>query len=64
MPEKDAPKDVSLGQQERCRIARVEILRLRNGAKTSEGGCVLRVEQPAIQLWDELHRTQCNSNSA
>jgi len=53
------------GQQERCQIARVGKLRLRNEEKTSEeGGCALHVEQPMIQLRDDLHRTQCNLNSA
>jgi len=61
----DGLEDEPPGQQERCQIARVEMLRLRNEEKTSEeGGCVLRVEQPMIQLRDDLRRTQCNLNSA
>lgn len=44
MSGKDASEDLPLGQQEVCRPAREEILRLRNEAKISEGACVLGVE--------------------
>lgn len=41
---KDASEGELPGRQEKCRPARVEILRSRNEAKTSEGAFVLRVE--------------------
>lgn len=44
MSGKDASEDLPLGQQEKCRPARGEILRLRNEAKTSEWVCALGVE--------------------